>query len=59
LWQDAWCCRWPLRALVTEERAEWGQLAAGGMLTMAPVIVFALLIRRYFLAGITSGGVNE
>jgi ABC-type glycerol-3-phosphate transport system permease component len=29
------------------------------MLTMAPVIVFALLIRRYFLTGITSGGINE
>jgi multiple sugar transport system permease protein len=48
-----------LGGLVTEERAEWGQLAAGGMLTMAPVIVFALLIRRYFLTGITSGGINE
>ena len=48
-----------LGGLVTEERAEWGQLAAGGMLTMTPVIIFALLIRRYFLAGITSGGVNE
>jgi multiple sugar transport system permease protein len=48
-----------LGGLVTEERAEWGQLAAGGMLTMTPVIVFALLIRRYFLAGMTSGGVSE
>lgn len=48
-----------LGGLVTEQRAEWGQLAAGGMLTMLPVIVFALLIRRYFLMGITSGGVNE
>jgi multiple sugar transport system permease protein len=48
-----------LGGLVTEERAEWGQLAAGGMLTMAPVIVFALLVRRYFLAGVTSGGVSE
>jgi len=48
-----------LSGLVTEERVEWGQLAAGGVLTMLPVIVFALLIRRYFLTGIVSGGVNE
>jgi multiple sugar transport system permease protein len=48
-----------LSGLVTEQRVEWGQLAAGGVLTMLPVIVFALLVRRYFLAGIVSGGVNE
>ncbi len=48
-----------LSGLVTEERVEWGQLAAGGVLTMLPVIVFAVLIRRYFLTGMVSGGVNE
>jgi multiple sugar transport system permease protein len=48
-----------LSGLVTEQRVEWGQLAAGGVLTMLPVIVFALLVRRYFLTGIVSGGVNE
>ncbi|MCC6179340.1 MAG: carbohydrate ABC transporter permease [Chloroflexi bacterium] len=47
-----------LAGLVTEQRAEWGQLAAGGVLTMLPVIVFALLVRRYFLSGVTAGGVN-
>jgi len=47
-----------LGGLVTEQRAEWGQLAAGGVLTMLPVIVFALLVRRYFLTGMTAGGVN-
>ena len=47
-----------LGGLVTEQRAEWGQLAAGGVLTMLPVIVFALLVRRYFLSGATAGGVN-
>ncbi|HLH73351.1 MAG TPA: carbohydrate ABC transporter permease [Chloroflexota bacterium] len=47
-----------LGGLVTEERAAWGQLAAGGVLTMIPVIVFALLVRRYFLTGMTTGAVN-
>lgn len=47
-----------LGGLVTEQRAEWGQLAAGGVMTMLPVIVFAVLVRRYFLAGSTAGSVN-
>lgn len=47
-----------LGGLVTEQRAEWGQLAAGGAMTMLPVIVFAVLVRRYFLSGMTAGSVN-
>ena len=47
-----------LGGLVTEQRAEWGQLAAGGVLTVAPVIVFGLMVRRYFLSGLTAGAVN-
>jgi multiple sugar transport system permease protein len=47
-----------LGGLVTEQRAEWGQLAAGGLLTVAPVIVFGLMVRRYFLSGLTAGAVN-
>ncbi len=47
-----------LGGLVTEQRAEWGQLAAGGVLTMLPVIVFAVLVRRYFITGMTAGSVN-
>ena len=35
-----------LSSMVTEQRAEWGQLAAGGVLTMLPVIVFSLLVRK-------------
>jgi multiple sugar transport system permease protein len=47
-----------LASMVTDQRAEWGQLAAGGVLTMLPVIVIALLVRRYFLEGLTAGSVN-
>jgi len=47
-----------LGGLVTEQRAEWGQLAAGGVMTMLPVLIFAVLVRRYFLSGITAGSVN-
>ncbi len=47
-----------LASMVTDQRAEWGQLAAGGVLTMLPVIVIALLVRRYFLEGMAAGSVN-
>jgi len=47
-----------LGGLVTEQRAEWGQLAAGGVMTMLPVLLFAVLVRRYFLSGLTAGSVN-
>lgn len=44
-----------LAGLITQIRAEWGFLAAGGTLTMAPVLVIALLVRRYFLSGLAFG----
>jgi multiple sugar transport system permease protein len=48
-----------LGGLVTQtHRLEWGLLAAGGVLTMMPVIIFALLVRRYFLSGLTMGAVD-
>jgi multiple sugar transport system permease protein len=47
-----------LGGLVTESRTEWGQLAAGGVITILPVVVFAVLVRRYFLSGLTAGSVN-
>lgn len=47
-----------LATMVTDQRAEWGQLAAGGVMTMLPVIVIALLVRKYFLEGMGAGSVN-
>ncbi len=37
---------------------EWGKIAAGGSLVMAPVLVFSLLVRRYLVAGLTAGAVK-
>lgn len=48
-----------LAGLVTEQRAEWGQLAAGGAMAMLPVIIFAVLVRKYFLAGLSAGSMNS
>lgn len=37
---------------------EWGKIAAGGTLIMAPVLVFSLLMRKYLVAGMTAGAVK-
>jgi multiple sugar transport system permease protein len=44
--------------VTTSYRTEWGLLAAGGTLTMMPVIAFALLVRRYFFSGLTLGAID-
>jgi multiple sugar transport system permease protein len=37
---------------------EWGKIAAGGSLVMAPVLVFSLAVRRYLVSGLTAGAVK-
>mgnify|MGYP001615804659 CR=1 FL=1 len=37
---------------------EWGKIAAGGTLVMLPVLVFAVLVRRYLVYGLTAGAVR-
>lgn len=37
---------------------EWGKIAAGGSLVMAPVLAFSLLVRRYLVSGLTAGAVK-
>lgn len=37
---------------------EWGKIAAGGTLIMMPVLIFSLLMRKYLVAGMTSGAVK-
>ena len=38
---------------------EWGKIAAGGTLVMLPVVIFTIFVRRYFVRGLTAGGVKE
>ena len=38
---------------------EWGKIAAGGTVVMLPVILFALLVRRYLISGLLTGAVRE
>jgi multiple sugar transport system permease protein len=37
---------------------EWGKIAAGGSLVMAPVLLFSMLVRRYLVSGLTAGAVK-
>jgi multiple sugar transport system permease protein len=37
---------------------EWGKIAAGGSLVMAPVLVFSMMVRRYLVTGLTAGAVK-
>jgi multiple sugar transport system permease protein len=37
---------------------EWGRIAAGATMVMLPVLVFALLVRRYLVSGLTAGAVR-
>ena len=37
---------------------EWGKIAAGGSLVMAPVLIFSLAVRRYVVSGLTAGAVK-
>ena len=38
---------------------EWTKIAAAGTLVMLPVVLFALLVRKYLIHGLTAGGVKD
>jgi multiple sugar transport system permease protein len=43
---------------VTDRGVAWGEMSAGGVLIALPVIVFALLVQKYFVRGLTMGAVK-
>ncbi|WP_024874384.1 carbohydrate ABC transporter permease [Saccharomonospora piscinae] len=47
-----------LMTLVLPEGVAWGQMAAAGLLVMAPMLVLALLVRKHFAEGMTMGAVK-
>lgn len=42
----------------TEEQLVWGIVAAGGFLTILPILIFALVLHRYLLSGLTAGAIK-
>jgi multiple sugar transport system permease protein len=51
---------WPvgLQLMVGEFQLPWGMLAAGGMISILPVIILFALVQRVMVAGITAGAVK-
>ena len=51
---------WPvgLQLMVGEFQLPWGMLAAGGMISIVPVIVLFALVQHVMVAGITAGAVK-
>jgi multiple sugar transport system permease protein len=51
---------WPvgLQLMVGEFQLPWGMLAAGGIISILPVIVLFALVQRVMVAGITAGAVK-
>ncbi|MCR3722198.1 MULTISPECIES: carbohydrate ABC transporter permease [Prauserella salsuginis group] len=47
-----------LMTLVLPEGVAWGQMAAAGLLVMAPMLVMAFLVRKHFAEGMTMGAVK-
>ena len=43
----------------TQRGLEWGHMMAAGIMATAPVVVFAILIQRYLVRGLTMGAVVE
>lgn len=38
---------------------QWGKIAAGGTLVMIPSLLFALVVRKYLISGLTAGALKE
>jgi multiple sugar transport system permease protein len=51
---------WPvgLQLMVGEFQLPWGQLAAGGIMSILPVIAFFALVQRALVRGLTAGAVK-
>ena len=43
---------------MNDESWEWGKISAAGSMIIAPVVVFSLIVRKYLIAGLTSGAVK-
>ena len=42
-----------------QELAQWGNIAAGGVITMIPIILFVVFAQNFLLAGLSGGAVKE
>jgi multiple sugar transport system permease protein len=47
-----------LTTFLGDYNIDWGAIMAGASLLILPLLVFALVIRRYLVAGLTQGAVK-
>lgn len=57
--QDATTLPVSMMSWDTERGLQWGHMMAAGVMAAAPVIVFAMVIQRYLVRGLTMGAVVE
>ncbi len=48
-----------ISGFVTVEGIRWGMIGAAGTIVNLPVIIFAMLLQKYFVRGLTSGAVKS
>ena len=42
-----------------QELAQWGNIAAGGVLSLVPIAIFVIIAQNFLIAGLSSGAVKE
>ena len=48
-----------MSGFITDRGTQWDQMTALGVITVLPVLVFALVVQRYLVRGLTLGAVKE
>jgi multiple sugar transport system permease protein len=48
-----------MSGFITDKGTQWDQMTALGVITVLPVLVFALAVQRYLVRGLTLGAVKE
>lgn len=42
-----------------QELLQWGEVAAGGVLSLLPVVIITIFLQKYLVSGLTAGAVKE
>jgi len=48
-----------MSGFITDKGTQWDQMTALGVITILPVLIFALSVQRYLVRGLTLGAVKE
>jgi len=47
-----------ISTLIGKIQVEWGPMAAGGIIGALPILIFAFIVQRHFVRGMTLGAVK-